>query len=500
MAISKIHALYNTIGKAISYITDESKTKGGCLVSSFGCSVGTAAIEMKLTAAQGRKTGNRIGYHMFQSFSPEDELTPEKAHELGKEFADQMLKGKYEYVISTHIDKGHIHNHIIFNSTSFYDFKKYHHDKADTQRMQSINDKICTENNLSVIEKKSGARGKSRYEYLQSKAGNSWKDKLRADIDKSILEAKSFDDFVEIMKLEGYAVERRGKFYRFKAPEQERFIRLKESTLGADYTEEAIIQRIANPVKDKNIKKEETKAVETKSEASKKAETATSKDKKIAKKQDYKPNKKRINLIVDISKNIKAQQSHAYEQALVRSNINTLVKTMNFLINNNIQTSEDFSKLYFSKSAEYEFLRNDIKQSDIQLIKLSEKIKFTKDYKHYHNLYMAAMRAGVHTKFYKEHETEIVSFKAAQLYFKRSEINPDIVNLSDLFNEYKMIKNQKYEMSKSFTEIKKDLKELDTIRQNVETALSIELIEKEKTDFSTYQEDMQDKKNDNIER
>lgn len=498
MAISKIHALYNTIGKAISYITDETKTKEGCLVSSFGCSVGTAAIEMKLTAQQGRKTGNRIGYHMFQAFSPEDEVTPEKAHELGKEFADQMLKGKYEYVIATHVDKGHIHNHIIFNSTSFYDFKKYHHDKKDTQRMQDINDKICEENNLSVIVEKSGARGKSQYEYKHSKAGTSWKDKLRFDIDKTILEAKSFDDFIEIMKLEGYAVERRGKFLRFKAPEQDRFIRLKESTLGADYTEEAIIQRIANPFKEKNLKKEEISVIEHETKTAKNAEKAKTKTGKIAKKQPYKPDKKRINLIIDISKNIKAQESHAYEQALVRSNINTLVKTMNFLINNNIQTPQDFSKLYISKSSEYDFLRKDVNNCNEELIKLSEKIKFTKDYKHYHNLYVAAMRAGTHTKFYKEHETEIVSFKAAQLYFTRTETNPDKVNLSELYSEYNMLKIQKNEMYKSFTEIKKELKELDIIRQNVENTLSVELIEK--SEISKHQNDMQEKKNENIER
>ena len=92
---------------------------------------------------------------MLQSFSPEDNITPEKAHELGKEFADKMLKGKFEYVIATHIDKDHIHNHIIFNATSFYDLNKYHHDNKDTQRMHEINDKICSENDLSVVEKKS---------------------------------------------------------------------------------------------------------------------------------------------------------------------------------------------------------------------------------------------------------------------------------------------------------------------------------------------------------
>ena len=222
MAVSKIHALYNTLGKAISYITNPDKTDGGCLVSSFGCSIETAAIEMMLTASQGRNIGNRIGYHMLQSFSPEDNITPEKAHELGKEFADKMLKGKFEYVIATHIDKDHIHNHIIFNATSFYDLNKYHHDNKDTQRMHEINDKICSENDLSVVEKKSVDKklaDKSREKKKYRKGEDiSLRAKLKTAIEEAISRSGTFEEFLQIMKLEGYDYAYRGKMLRFQVP------------------------------------------------------------------------------------------------------------------------------------------------------------------------------------------------------------------------------------------------------------------------------------------
>ena len=113
MAISKLIPIKATLNKAIDYIMDPEKTGNGRLVSAFGCSPETADIEMQITADKGSRQGNRIGYHLIQSFAPEDDITPEKALELGKEFTNKVTGGKYEYVIATHIDQGHIHNHII---------------------------------------------------------------------------------------------------------------------------------------------------------------------------------------------------------------------------------------------------------------------------------------------------------------------------------------------------------------------------------------------------
>ena len=127
MAITKIKALKTTLDKAINYIINPEKTEDGQLVYSFGCSVGTADVEMVLTAKKGSHRGNRIAYHLIQSFSSEDNLTPAQALEIGKEFAQKVTNGKYEFVVSTHADGDNLHNHIIFNATNFVDYKKYHY-------------------------------------------------------------------------------------------------------------------------------------------------------------------------------------------------------------------------------------------------------------------------------------------------------------------------------------------------------------------------------------
>ena len=429
MATSKLKPIKKTLGKAIAYIIDPEKTAGGTLVSSFGCSVGTADIEMQMTAQKGSGIGERIAYHLMQSFSPDDDITPEKAHQLGMEFAQKVLKGKFEFVVATHIDKDHIHNHIIFNATSFYGkHNKYHTGdwEAEKRRIRRINDSICRANNLSVIENTSGQKGYECYEGRNGKKRKSWKETLRNDIDNAVKSAKSFDEFLQIMELEkDYKIARRGKFLRLHPPgyDENTYFRL-GSKLGEAYTEEAIRDRIEHP------------------ENAYKYQTVISKG--TSRRYVYKPNPNKINLIIDISKNIKARESLHYGQALVRSK-----------------------------------LRKNVSAYDSRQLACTEKIKFLQDYKKYHNLYSAAMRAGAQSNFYKEHANEIVSFKASKMYFERIGENPDALNLSDLFAQYKELKQDKSADEKLYKEIQDEIKKLDVIRQNVEETLKIELVKKE---------------------
>lgn len=135
MATSKLGTITKTLRKAIDYMVNPEKTKDGTLVYTHGCSVETADLEMELTAKQGTGRGDRIAYHLIQSFAPDDDITPEKALELGIEYAKRVTGGKYEFVVSTHIDKEHIHNHIIFNAVDYVNHRKYHSDKKDKYRM-----------------------------------------------------------------------------------------------------------------------------------------------------------------------------------------------------------------------------------------------------------------------------------------------------------------------------------------------------------------------------
>ena len=124
MAVTKIKPIKSTLKKALDYIQNPNKTDGKMLVSSFGCSYETADIEFGFTLSQALDRGNNLAHHLIQSFEP-GEVDYEKAHEIGKQLADAVTKGQYEYVLTTHIDKGHIHNHIIFCAVNFVDYHKY---------------------------------------------------------------------------------------------------------------------------------------------------------------------------------------------------------------------------------------------------------------------------------------------------------------------------------------------------------------------------------------
>lgn len=263
MAIAKIHAIKSTVAKSIEYITNPDKTimpNGTQLVSSFNCATETAAIEFDLTRRMALEmtgdytnTGraNNLAYHMIQSFdiNDNDKVTPEQIHKLGIEFAEKFLKGKYEYVIATHIDKKHVHNHIIFNAVSFRDYKKFRSQPYKTvAKMREINDLICEENNLSVI--KSKGRGKSYKEWMVSKEGLSWFQIIQNKIDETIPKCTSYDEFKKFLLADGFYI-KEGKHIAFKTPDetQTRYIRGKR--IGDNYTKTAIEQRIA-----KNLNKE----------------------------------------------------------------------------------------------------------------------------------------------------------------------------------------------------------------------------------------------------
>ncbi len=485
MATSKIKIIKKTLKKAIDYIVNPDKTDAGLLVYSHGCSVETADIEMMLTAKQGTGRGERIAYHLMQSFSPEDDISPEKALELGKEFAQKVTGGKYEFVIATHIDKGHIHNHIIFNAVDYVNHRKYHSDTKDKYRIRDINDEICKANNLSFLPKYVAKR-KSKYENKHKKVKDTWENKLRRAVDRAIQQSETFDDFLFALEMEGYEKSNRQKRISFRAPGQEKFIRLK--TLGDEYTEDTIRARIANKsaehVNNKTVESDTSDVTReaaggNNTEKAGSAESAkTGKNVPGQKRAFY---SKRINLLVDISKNIKAQQSKGYEQALVRSNINTLVKTMNFLIEHKITTPEDFQIYTEGKNAEYSLYRKDIRNIENELLDLSEKIKFTQNYKKNAHTFYESKRVKNQPEYIREHEDQIVLFKASQIYFERKQINPKELNLSELFERYKALKEQKEELVKRCNPLKNEIEELDRIAQNIETALGIDFNENDES-------------------
>lgn len=222
----------------------------------------------------------------------------------------------------------------------------------------------------------------------------------------------------------------------------------------------------------------------------KKVSTNNKQNTKAQKKSIY---GKRINLLVDIEKNIKAQKLKRYEQALVRSNINTLVKTMNFLIDHKITTSEDFQNYLDRKTSEYAFCQKDIKKIDNELLALSEKIKFTQNYKKNAVVYYESKRAKNPREYAREHESQIVLFKASEIYFERMKLNPKEINLSELFEQYKMLIKEKQQLFKVSRSLSAEINEIDRVAENIEKALGINLGESENN--SAQQDSTREKNN-----
>ncbi|MBR1477426.1 MAG: relaxase/mobilization nuclease domain-containing protein [Lachnospiraceae bacterium] len=252
MAITTIHPITATVGASIKYITNAHKTEELLYVDSFACGVETAAFDfecaLKMTSRAGSDKGH-LAYHLIQSFKP-GEVKAEEAHQIGKELADKVLEGKYSYVIATHLDRKHLHNHIIFCAADNIDHKKYNDCKRSYYHIRELNDELCSNHHLSVIKEQKG-RGKKYYEWMADQTSEgSWKTQIRRTINEMIRAAKSYEDFIRRMRELGYEIKgenldgSNGKYIQFRPPGKERFVRGYEKSLGAKYTRERIKERI----------------------------------------------------------------------------------------------------------------------------------------------------------------------------------------------------------------------------------------------------------------
>ena len=431
MAITKIHPVKSTLKKALDYTENPAKTDEKMLVSSFGCSYETADIEFEMLLAQAYQKGNNLAHHLIQSFAP-GEATPEQAHEIGRQLADEVLQGKYPYVLTTHIDKGHVHNHIIFCAVDMVNQRKYISNKQSYAYIRRTSDKLCRDHGLSVV-KPGQSKGKSYAEWDAGRRGTSWKAKLKAAIDTVIPQAEDFDDFLRLMAAQGYEI-KRGKFISFRAPGQERFTRCK--TLGEAYTEEAITERIkGRPVLHKP-----------------------------------KQERKGISLLIDIQSSIKAQQSAGYERWAKLHNLKQAAKTMNFITEHKIDTYADLE----SKVAEIRAANDEaaaaLKDVESRLADMAVLIKNISTYKQTRPVALEYRRAKDKEQFRRGHESQLILYEAAARALKESGITK-LPDLAVLKTEYKRLTEEKKRLYEQYGEVKKELKEYGVIKQNVDGIL-----------------------------
>ena len=435
MAVTKIKPIKSTLSKALDYIQNPDKTDGKMLVSSFGCSYETVDIEFEYTLSQAIDKGNNLAHHLIQSFEP-GETTPEQAHEIGRQLADEITKGQYEYVLTTHIDKGHIHNHVIFCAVNFVDHHKYNSNKRTYYNIRNTSDRLCKENGLSVVVPGKGNKGKSYAEYQAERTGTSWKGRLKIAVDTLIPQAADFKDFLRLLQAAGYEI-KSGKYISCRAPGQERFTRLK--TLGADYTEEAITERIKGK------------------------RTRTAK----APKQE----RKGVTLLIDIENSIKAQESRGYEQWAKIHNLKQAAKTLNFLTENHIEQYTDLVSRIAEVTAASEQAANTLKGMEKRLTDMALLIKNITTYQKTKPAYDAYRKAKNKEQYRAAHESSIILHEAATKALKAAQIDGKLPNVAALQAEYAKLQEQKEALYADYGKQKKQVKDYDVIKQNIDGIL-----------------------------
>ena len=381
MAVTKTHPIKSTLKAAIDYICNPEKTDGKLLVSSYGCAVETADIEFSWTRRHAIDKGTNLGRHLIQAFQP-GEVTPEQAHEIGMELAKEILGGKYEFVLTTHIDKDHVHNHLIFNAVSFADHKHYHSNKRSYHDIRRISDRLCKEHGLSVIIPGQD-KGKSYIEHQAAQNGTSYKAKLKAATDRLLPGCSDLEELLRRLQREGYEI-KRGKYISARAPDQERFTRLK--TLGVDYTEEALAARIAGRSRPSRQPKQHNG---------------------------------KISLLIDIQNNIKAQQSAGYRRWATIENLKRIADTSNFLTEHGIGSYEELLDRCQAASASAARLKADLRDTGAKIDELPLKMKHVATYRQLKPIYDRYKASRDKEKFLRGHESEIILFEAAARECKR---------------------------------------------------------------------------------
>ncbi len=461
MAVSKIWPLYQTLDKAVKYICNYEKTADGTLIDTFQCTEKFADYEFNDTAKKARKVKNsRIGYHTIISFSPDDVISPEDALKVGKQIIDKYTGGKHQYVLTVHTDQAHIHVHCIFNSVDHTDFKKLQIKDKDLDRLEKITDKVCRENNLSVIEKKSGEKGRKKYEYDKHTAGESWKDKVKNAIDKNILLSNTYEEFIERMQMEeGYQI-KQGKYLSFTLEHEGQKKAVRNRSLGDFYSIDSIKDRIKN--KEKYAQKE--KAVSTKT-----LPDSIKFDKPIS----YDANVKKL---IDVNKNKKAQEHQAYRRKLNMINISTYAGMINFIKKYHLVYADDFENAKNNLEQMYSQLTDSIKDTYRDLNALEADIKQYQKYlnnKSAHERYVRT--SDKDEKFFLSEANKM--YESAMYYFKKNNIDVSQITPESVSKKMRKMDelSQRLEQLKSERQsVKNDVKQLTIIADNNRSVLGDE--------------------------
>lgn len=444
MAYTKIHAVTATVNKAVDYICDPAKTDEGILISSYGCSPETAAYDFKFALSKTNQSDPNKAYHLIQSFLP-GEVSYKEAHQIGVELADKLLEGKYSYVVSTHIDKGHVHNHIIFCAADNINHEKYHDCKKTYYNIRSLSDDLCRKHELSVITP-GEKRGKTYKEWQAGKSGSAWKEQLKSDIDEAIKNAETYEACIELIRAKGYEVkgetfgENAYKFISFRPLDRERFVRGSAKSLGTEYTKERIKERIAQKAlaKDKKRVPFPTRKKTLVRDYSKKSLIDTTED-KFAKSPGLKH-------WADIQ-NLKIAAA-SYGQA---------------------GSIAELEKQISAKSTLAKTARESLVETEHQLKDLGQILKYAEQYKANHIYHVRYKKSKDKDAYLRRHETELILHDGAENMLKRFGIDTKNLDIEKLRSDYDALYSKKQDLQGTYKSAEKEAanlkRKLDNLNQ-----------------------------------
>ena len=446
MAYTKIHAIKATVHKAVNYICNPEKTDEKLLIDSFATSPETARYDFQHSLSKSRHNDGNLAYHLIQSFYP-GEVSYEEAHQIGMELADKLLEGKYSYIVSTHIDKGHIHNHVIFSATDHINHEKYHDCKKSYYHIRELSDELCKEHNLSVITPGQN-RGKKYNEWQEEKDGTTWKAQLRKDIDEAILTANSYEHFLELMEARGYEIkgadfgENALKYISFRPLERERFIRGAARSLGANYTKERLQERIAKRSKKK----------------------VPFPRKSLSPVKDY--SKKQL---IDTNTE-KFQSSPGLQHWADIQNLKIAASSYAAA-----DTISQIQELITEKQSTAKATRQSIVDLEHEMRDLGEILKYAEQYQDNKKFHFHYQKAKDPDTYYRRRESELRLYDGAKYVLERSGINLKNMDVEKLRSEYEALDSKKKQLQKTYKSTEKEIQKLDQNLQNVRQYLQHEI-------------------------
>ncbi len=442
MAYTKIHAVTATVGKAVDYICNPDKTDGRILISSYGCSPQTAVYDFQFALSKTNPADPNKAYHLIQSFAPDEckngLLNSEKAHQIGNELAEKLLGNTYSYIVTTHTDKDHIHNHIIFCAADNIRHRKYHDCKKSYYHIRSLSDGLCRKHNLSVIQA-SDKKSKTYKEWQEYMKGSSWKTRLKTDINETIKNVLSYEEFILAMEAKGYKIQNQGfdtpgRYIKFRAQGQKHFIRGRNKTLGMDYTKERIKERIENKAKERAGKMLHDKS---------------------------------IRHLINTSGIQKYEENPGLKKWADKQNLKFAAQTYAALNEKGFQSLEELEEQVTVLSGRAGYTKSSIISLERKMKEQALILKYAEQYTENKPYNMKYCKAKNKDAVFRKYETQLMLYDGAKNGLEKIGLNPVKINPKEARKDYITMENERNKLSDSYKKQIREVKELEHLKNTL---------------------------------